>query len=138
MPKNFIDGLYYFLELRPLPKPEKKKVEKLYFFTINFEKKCLFLKLYEHEKITIYCHEEDEFNWKIGLGIAISKLRNNAKHIAHRKFFRTNGKLDLEAYTTWVIREFYNNDMYDMSNVEKRVEKALAEEGNKKIITIDL
>lgn len=102
----------------PIPKIQSR-------FTINKEKKCVFLQL-DNKKINVKCADEDKFDWKIGLGLAISKLRDNAKLKAHRQFFRNNKthKLDIKKYANWILSEFYHNDMIDLHNLELRVENA--------------
>ena len=97
-------------------------VKPLSRFQINKEKRCIFLQL-NNEKITIKCDKEDKFDWKIGLGLAISKLNDNAKYKAHRDLFRDKKThmLDIKKYTYWVLTEFYHNDMWDLGNLEKRV-----------------
>lgn len=94
-------------------------------FIINYEKKCVFLQI-KNEKITIKCDEEDKFDWKIGLGLAISKLNDNEKYKQHREFFRNKKtrKLDVKKYSRWVLNEFYGNDMFDLENLELRVKNA--------------
>lgn len=102
----------------PIPKINSR-------FTINKEKKCVFLQL-GSKKINVKCADEDKFDWKIGLGLAISQLRDNGKFKAHREFFRNNKthKLDIEKYTNWILNEFYHNDMIDLHNLELRVKNA--------------
>lgn len=94
-------------------------------FTINKEKKCVFLQL-GNKKINVRCADEDKFDWKIGLGLAISQLRDNGKFKAHREFFRNNKthKLDIKKYTDWILSELYHNDMIDLHNLELRVKNA--------------
>lgn len=94
-------------------------------FQINEEKKCVFLQL-GSKKINIKCDKEDKFDWKIGLGLAISQLNDNAIYKAHREFFRNNKthKLDIKKYANWILSEFYHNDMIDLHNLELRVENA--------------
>lgn len=91
-------------------------------FQINEEKKCVFLQL-NGKKNCIKCDDEDKFDWKIGLGLAISQLNDNAKYKAHRDLFRNRKthKLNVKKYAEWVLREYYHNDMFDLENLEKRV-----------------
>ena len=35
-----------------------------------------------------------------------------------------NEKLDVKKYSRWVLNEFYGNDMFDLENLELRVENA--------------
>lgn len=120
---------YVFNHLITLPKEKNKwsspKLMLLSRFTINKEKKCVFLQL-DDKKINVKCADEDKFDWKIGLGLAISKLRENPKFKANREFFRNNKthKLDIKKYTNWILNEFYNNDMIDLQNLELRVKNA--------------
>lgn len=110
-------------------KYKRGKRPRIYYrFLINKEKKTLFLQYYK-QKIVIKCHEEDDFNWKIGLGLALSNANaiNERKAKWHRdKWFRTkeNHKLDYEAYSNWVLVEYYKNDMEDLYNLEQRVNNA--------------
>ena len=97
-------------------------------FLINKEKRTLFLEYYS-TKVVVKCHEEDEFDWKIGLGLALSNANaiNERKSKWHRdKWFRTkeNHKLDYKAYSNWVLVEYYKNDMEDLCNLEQRVNNA--------------
>ena len=104
-----------------------KKVEKPKFL-INKGKRTLVL-LYHNEKIVIKPHEEDKFDWKIGLGLALSNANaiNINKAKAHRNIWFRNKKthkLDYKKYANWVLTEYYHNDMEDLYNLEQRVKKA--------------
>lgn len=103
------------------------------FFTINSKKKTIFLKFRDNE-ITIKCHEEDKFDWKIGLGLALSNINAIAENKAkwHREYFRNKKthKLDYKKYANWVLVEFYNNNYEDIDNLKNRVEN---QQDNKKI-----
>lgn len=116
--KDVFDYQFLGQMVFPIPKIQSR-------FTINKEKKCVFLQL-DNKKINVKCADEDKFDWKIGLGLAISKLRDNAKLKAHREFFRYNKthKLDIKKYANWILSEFYHNDMIDLHNLELRVENA--------------
>lgn len=94
-------------------------------FIINYEKKCVFLQL-KDKKINIKCDEKDKFDWKVGLGLAISHLNDNVKYKEHRNFFRNKKthQLDIEKYAEWVLKDYYHNDMYDLENLELRVKNA--------------
>lgn len=123
-----LDSLRYSLEhLKTMFEAGEfvKIVKPISRFIINYKKKCVFLQL-KNEKITIKCDEEDKFDWKIGLGLAISKLKGNGKYKAHRDFFRNEKthKLNVKKYAEWVLREYYHNDMYDLQNLELRVKNA--------------
>lgn len=102
-----------------------KFVKPISRFIINYKKKCVFLQL-KNEKITIKCDKEDDFDWKIGLGLAISHLNDNVKYKEHRNFFRDKKthQLDIEKYAEWVLKDYYHNDMYDLENLELRVKNA--------------
>lgn len=91
-------------------------------FIINYEKKCVFLQL-KDKKITIKCDKEDKFDWKIGLGLAISNLNDNLKYKKHRDFFRNRKthKLDVKKYAKWVLTDYYCNDMVYLHILELRV-----------------
>lgn len=94
-------------------------------FLINKEKRTVFLQL-KDKKISIKCDEEDKFDWKVGLGLAISNLNDNSKYKEHREFFRNKKtrELDYKKYAKWVLNEFYGNDMFDLENLESRVKNA--------------
>lgn len=96
-------------------------------FLINKEKRTLFLE-FANRKVTIKCDQEDKFDWKIGLGLALSKANaiNEEKARVHRNWFRNKKThlLDYKKYAEWVLIEFYNNDMEDLYNLENRVKKA--------------
>lgn len=128
MQRNEIDSLCYSLEnLNKMFGAGEfvKFVKPISRFIINYKKKCVFLQL-KNEKITIKCDEKDEFDWKIGLGLAISHLNDNAKYKEHRNFFRNKKthQLNVKKYAEWVLREYYYNDMYDLQNLELRVKNA--------------
>ena len=116
---------FTFFELEKRYREFINAIEKTNRFQINKEKKCVFLQL-GSKKINIKCHEEDEFDWKIGLGLAISKLNDNVKYKSHREFFRDKetNLLDVKKYSDWVITEYYDNDMYEIEELENRVAKS--------------
>ena len=97
-------------------------------FLINKEKRVVFLQYY-FTKIVVKCHEEDNFDWKIGLGLALSNANaiNVNKAKAHRNIWFRNKKthkLDYKKYANWVLTEYYRNDMEDLYNLEQRVKQA--------------
>lgn len=66
-------------------------------------------------KVVVKCHEDDEFNIKIGLGLAISKMINSKKHRAMREFFRNKKKkLDYKKYAEWVLLDYCNYNPKDV------------------------
>ena len=97
-------------------------------FLINKEKRTVFLQYYD-TKVSIKCHEDDEFDWKVGLGLAISKANaiNPKKAQVHRNIWfrdKETHKLKVKEYANWVLNVFYNNDMEDLHLLEERVNKA--------------
>ena len=97
-------------------------------FLINKEKRTVFLQYYD-TKVSIKCREEDEFDWKIGLGLALSKANaiNHKKAQVHRNIWfrdKETHKLKVKEYANWVLNVFYNNDMEDLHLLEERVNKA--------------
>ena len=97
-------------------------------FLINKEKRTLFLQYYDR-KIVIKCHKDDKFDWKIGLGLALSNAIaiNPKKAQNHRNVWFRNKKthkLKYKEYANWVLTEFYNNNMEDLYNLEQRVKEA--------------
>lgn len=94
------------------------------FFTINRKKKTLFLNHYT-KKITIKCHETDKFDWKIGLGLALSKANaiNNKRAYFLRDIMRNSKthKLDYKKYSNFVLNEYFNYDSNEIKKLDKKV-----------------
>lgn len=94
------------------------------FFTINREKKTLFLQ-YNDKKITIKCHETDKFDWKIGLGLALSKVNaiDNKRAYFLRDIMRNSKthKLDYKKYSNFVLNEYFNYDSNEIKRLDKKV-----------------
>lgn len=96
-------------------------------FLINKEKRTLFLQFYD-TKIVVKCQEDDKFDWKIGLGLALSKANaiSPKKAQNHRNVWFRNKKthkLDYKKYANWVLTEYYCNNMEDLYNLEQRVKE---------------
>lgn len=96
----------------------------LIFFTINRKKKTLFLNHYT-EKITIKCHETDKFDWKIGLGLALSKVNaiDNKRAYFLRDIMRNSKthKLDYKKYSNFVLNEYFNYNSNEIKKLDKKV-----------------
>lgn len=96
------------------------------FFTINREKKTLFLNHY-NKKITIKCHETDKFDWKIGLGLALSKVNaiNTKRAYFLRDIMRNSKthKLDYKNYSNFVLNEYFNYDSNAIKKLDKKVDE---------------
>ena len=88
------------------------------------------------------CHKDDEFDWKIGLGLAISqfasdehwkkKINVNINNYRNTVIEKENGKvintykeLDYVAYATIVLKRFLNIIGVDYKDFTNRVDEAL-------------
>lgn len=77
---------------------------------VNKEKRTVTLKGF-NEPTTIHCHEEDEFDWEIGFGLALSKAFLTPKHKMMREMLRNkNRKLDYKTYAKWCIIEYFEGN----------------------------
>lgn len=93
------------------------------------DKKYVMLK-YNNEEVKIQCHEQDEFDWKIGFGLALSKMFGASRnHKSAREYFRDNEthKLNYKEYAKWCIYDIYDN-LNDFKVIEDKV-KEIEENG---------
>ncbi|MGN1337387.1 MAG: hypothetical protein ACI4WW_02815 [Candidatus Coprovivens sp.] len=137
--ENFDCGVFEFEEIEDLndvvfPPPFKKY--KPNFFTINRTKKTIHLS-YNGNEVTIKCSEEDKFDWKIGLGLAISKVGaiNNKVAKFHRELLRNEKthKLNYKKYSMWCLYEFFNYNNAPIKSIDLLIKLDMLID-NKKII----
>lgn len=77
------------------------------------------------KEFKIQCHEEDEFDWSIGFGLALSQAYGKRlKWKTHREYYRNKErKLDYKKYSLWCIMEYFNNDVTKLDKLDKLVKE---------------
>lgn len=90
----------------------------------NEEKKTMVLKFYD-EKYVIKCDEDDNFDYEIGLGLLISKLKSNNKRLVFMRELLRNKKrqLDYKKYSKYVLFEFFNYRKDKIEDVLKQLKE---------------
>ena len=98
---------------------------------VNSDKKTVVLVyFFEYGGSSVFkekCSEEDKFDWKIGLGLCLSKIYGrNQKWKKHREFFRNKNthKLDYKKYSYWCINEIFNNNQIVLNDIENQLKKS--------------
>ena len=91
---------------------------------VNKEKKYVLLKL-NGKEYRVDCHKEDEFDWQIGFGLALSQCYGRkSKWEDMREFYRNeNRKLNYKEYAKWCIVEYFKNDMIEINNLKNKIKE---------------
>lgn len=100
---------------------------------INKDKKYVIYKV-NNKEYRVDCHKDDEFNWQVGFGLALSKCfgkqykwqraRENFRHnIINEDDGSVKRVLDYESYSKWCIYEYYHNDTDDMAKLVQKVKE---------------
>lgn len=91
---------------------------------ISKEKKYVLLKM-NGEEYKINCHEEDKFDWKIGLGLAISKMMKKDERwkIAFELCRDTKNNLIYKRYAKWSLNTYFKNDKNKFSKIKETVKQ---------------
>lgn len=100
---------------------------------INKDKKYVIYKK-NNKEYRVDCHKDDEFNWQVGFGLALSKCfgkqykwqraRENFRHnIINEDDGSVKRVLDYESYSKWCIYEYYHNDTDDMAKLVQKVKE---------------
>lgn len=125
--KNFIEEI--FEEMFPvLTKYNVENNKKM--LIICKEKRYVMIK-YCGAEYKVKCHINDEFDWEIGFGLALSRLYEKTEDykFAKKYFTNDNGELDYKEYAKWCIYENYP----DLSDYVKLKEKVKEINGNGKV-----
>ena len=88
------------------------------------ENKYVLLK-YDGYEIKIECNEKDKFDWRIGFGLALSKMfGNQPKWKEHREFYRNKKRLlDYKQYALWCVMEYFENDMIRLNKLGNKIKE---------------
>lgn len=135
--KEIMDSFKHFLN------GDKLVFPKLSIYEENKQKRCMLI-INKDKKYVIYknnnkeyrvdCHKDDEFNWQIGFGLALSKCfgkqykwqraRENFRHnIINEDDGSVKRVLDYESYSKWCIYEYYHNDTDEMAKLVHKVKE---------------
>lgn len=121
MDSHFEDAICYALCQKPtkISKPT---------ITYNEKQKVVVIYNIGKEVIKIECAKEDEFDLRIGVGLAISKWLDCKKYkVLRTKFFRKNNKLDYKKYAEFILLDYF---CYNVEKMEKFISE-LKNEGRK-------
>lgn len=108
--KNMFDSIY-------LMRKDMKLI-------VNVDKRIVIVKTGDNVCHKVKCHEEDEFDWKIGFGLALSQAFGELPvWKATREFYRgEDDKLDYVKYSQWCITEFFCNNVIGFYELNKKVQ----------------
>lgn len=109
------------------------KIEPRCMLIINKDKKYVIYKI-NNEEYRVDCHNDDQFDWQIGFGLALSKCfgkshkwqraRENFRHnIINEEDGKVKRVLDYESYSKWCIYEYYHNDTDEIKNLQNKVKE---------------
>ena len=100
-------------------------IEKVRMLIVCKEKKYVILKFGIFET-KVECHADDEFDWKIGFGLAISKMFGECDEYKNaREYFRDKEtrKLDYKEYAKWCVWNIYNKNLKVLKTIEEKVQE---------------
>ena len=132
---NMVKGLIHAPIIKPIPKiitiAKMKKIRCM--LIINKNKKYVIYKK-NNEEYRVDCHNDDQFDWQIGFGLALSKCfgkqykwqsaRENFRHnIINEEDGKVKRVLDYESYSKWCIYEYYHNDTDEIKNLQNKVKE---------------
>ena len=131
--KDVFDYMIKGLINSPKIIPIVKMKQTICMLIINKNKKYVIYKI-NNTEYKVECHEDDEFNWQIGFGLALSKCfgkshkwqraRENFRHnIINEEDGKVKRVLDYESYSKWCIYVYYHNDTDEIKNLQNKVKE---------------
>lgn len=135
--KEIMDSFKHFLNGDKLVFPKlsiyEENKQTVCMLIINKDKKYVIYKI-NNKEYRVDCHKDDEFNWQIGFGLALSKCfgkqykwqraRENFRHnIINEDDGSVKRVLDYESYSKWCIYEYYHNDTDEIKNLKNKVKE---------------
>lgn len=102
---------------KPLPQPSMNRVMVL-------PDERLTILLIDSKKYVIKCHNDDKFDYKIGIGIAISKhLERVLKGSFTKELKLLKTSLDYKDYAEYCLKKYYAFDLNKVNKLFERVRK---------------